>query len=324
MASPAAAVDVAARAGAGASAVGPRREVEVARTGDGHLRAAFMALGGPCELLLDADDTPAAQAALAALAALAAAEAWRIEDKFSRYRPCGVVHQIHHAAGAAVTLDEESAALIAYADTCHHLSGGAFDITSGVLRRVWRFEGGRTLPAARDVQALLPQVGWHRVEWRPPVLRLPAGMEIDLGGIGKEYAVDRVAQALARAGFTSALVNFGGDLRALGPRRNGSPWHIGVDDPRRTGEHCVAHQALHCGALATSGDARRFIEVGGRRYGHILDPRTGWPVRRAPRSVTVQAPTCLEAGMLATFAVLQGQRAEAFLQSQGAVHLVVW
>ncbi len=296
------------------------REVSVARTADGHLRAAFTALGGPCEVLIDANDSPELDAVLIE----AASEVWRIEDKFSRYRPCGVVHRINHAAGAPVTLDEESSALIAYADTCHQLSGEAFDITSGVLRRVWRFDGGRALPSERDVKALLPQVGWHRVEWKAPVLRLPAGMEIDLGGIGKEYAVDRVAQGLAQAGFTAALVNFGGDLRAVGPHRDGSPWRIGVDDPRRTGEHCVARQTLQIGALATSGDARRFIEVGGRRFGHILDPRTGWPVRHAPRSVTVQAPTCLEAGMLATFAVLQGKRAESFLQSQGVLHLVVW
>lgn len=296
------------------------REVAVARTGDGHLRAAFLALGGPCEVLIDADDTPELESALAQ----AAAEVWRIEDKFSRYRPCGVVHQVNHAAGEPLTLDEESAALIAYADTCHQLSDGAFDITSGVLRRVWRFDGGSVLPSGREVKALLPQVGWQRVDWQAPVLRLPAQMEIDLGGIGKEYAVDRVAQGLEQAGFKAALVNFGGDLRAVGPRRDGSAWTIGVDDPRRTGERCLARHTLLIGALATSGDARRFIEVGGRRYGHILDPRTGWPVHKAPRSVTVQAPTCLEAGMLATFAVLKGKRAESFLQSQGAEHLVVW
>lgn len=303
----------------GAGGISPIREVSLALVGEGYLRATFQALGGPCEILIDADETPAVHSALIA----AADEVWRIEDKFSRYKPTGVVHQINAANGAAVRLDDESCGLIDYADTCHRLSAGAFDITSGVLRRVWRFDGTQGLPKQNAVDKVLVFVGWHKVRWRKPCLQLRPGMEIDLGGIGKEYAADRAALLLEQLGFKASLVNLGGDLRANGPRRNGDSWMIGIDNPRDTGHNCLTSRAITSGAMATSGDATRFILDKGQRYGHILDPRTGWPVRGAPRSITVQAPTCLEAGMLATFGILKGANAEQFFQSQGVSHLIV-
>jgi thiamine biosynthesis lipoprotein len=98
---------------------------------------------------------------------------------------------------------------------------------------------------------------------------------------------------------------------------------VGVDDPARTGSAQVLRLELARGALATSGDARRFVLVNGRRLGHILDPRTGWPVEHAPRSVTVMAATCTDAGTLATLAILRGAEAARFLEEQGAQHWVV-
>jgi thiamine biosynthesis lipoprotein len=141
-------------------------------------------------------------------------------------------------------------------------------------------------------------------------------MEIDFGGIGKEYAVDSAA-ALVRTVSDRCLLNFGGDLLALGPQSGNAPWRVGIESVRDAG--AVAQQIdLTVGALATSGDARRFLLKDGQRYGHVLDPRTGWPVAGAPRSVTVAAASCTEAGMLATLALLQGPQAEAFLEAQGA------
>jgi thiamine biosynthesis lipoprotein len=140
-------------------------------------------------------------------------------------------------------------------------------------------------------------------------------MEIDFGGIGKEYAVDRAAALVAP--FTEhCLLNFGGDLRALGPRADRRPWQVGIEAVERlsTASRIVE---LYRGGLATSGDSRRFLLVNGRRYGHILDPTIGAPVIDAPRSVTVAADTCTDAGMLATLAMLRGAAAEAFLGEQG-------
>ena len=144
---------------------------------------------------------------------------------------------------------------------------------------------------------------------------MPTGMEIDLGGIGKEYAVDRCVEALRACLDAPGLVNFGGDLAVTGPPQLRDAWRVAVegDAPDRADRLIDLRQ----GALATSGDARRFLQRGGVRYGHILDPTTGWPVRDAPHSVTVAADTCTQAGMLSTFAMLKGQGAEAFLDEQG-------
>ncbi len=290
----------------------------VVREGGVHV-ARFTAMGGPCEVLVDTDDAAGA----AELGGIAAAEALRIERKFGRYRPEGEVHRIHEAHGRPVAVDEETAALLDYAALCHELSGGLFDVTSGVLRRVWRFDGREAAPDPDAIREAVSHVGWQRVRWDRPVLTLPADMEIDLGGIGKEYAVDRAANRLAERTDAAILVNFGGDLFASGPRRGARPWSVGVDDPARTGEAALYRVDLERGGLATSGDARRFVTVGGRRLGHLLDPRTGWPVEGAPRSVTVLAATCLEAGTLSTLACLRGPGAAAFLREQGVEHRIV-
>lgn len=245
----------------------------------------------------------------------AEAEALRIEHKFSRYRADSVVGRINHADGAPVQVDDETAHLLDFASHCFELSGGRFDITSGVLRRIWRFDGSSTLPSNGQVQALRGLIGWEKATWTKPVLRLPPGMEIDLGGIGKEYAVDCAMNLLQRDTSAPVLVNFGGDLRASGPRADGSAWAVAIESVDEDGR-AAGLLELTGGALATSGDSRRFLLSDGVRYGHILNPRTGRPVIGAPRSVTVAAATCIEAGMIATLAMLQGRRAEAFLKRE--------
>lgn len=280
--------------------------------GSGHWIGRFTAMASPCEVLVETED-----AALAArLARIAAHEARRVERKFSRYRRDNIVHRINSSAGQPTEVDTETANLLDYADTCFQLSDGLFDITSGALRAVWRFDGSDRVPAAEQVAQVAKRIGWSRVTWSRPRLHLPAGMEIDLGGLGKEYAVDRTVQLLRQHTPASLVVNFGGDLVVTGPRRDGTPWSVGLDDPRRD-KASLGAIALERGALATSGDARRFLLRDGIRYSHILDPRSGWPVQGAPRSVTVCAGTCMEAGMLATMASLRGEEAEDFLRCQG-------
>ena len=285
----------------------------------GYWIARFRAMASPCEILIDGADEALARR----LGTLAADEALRIEGKFSRYRDGNIIHRINHANGTPVEVDDETAALLDYADTCWRLSEGLFDVTSGVLRRAWRFDGSDRVPEETVIAALLPLVGWGRVQWKRPVLTMPPGMEIDLGGLGKEYAVDRCARLLAAETDASLLVNFGGDLMCTGPRHDGHGWVIGVENPESVMDVSAAARAanlvfeLKRAGVATSGDARRFILRQGRRYGHILDPRTGWPVADAPRSVTVVANTCTEAGILATFAMLHGAGAEKFLEEQG-------
>jgi thiamine biosynthesis lipoprotein len=295
----------------------PGTEWNVTRAAD-TLRACFEALGGPCEVLADTDDP----ATCARLAAVVADEARRVERRYSRYRDDNLVYRINHAGGAPIEVDEEMATLLDYAAACHAWSEGRFDITTGALRRVWRFDGREVEPDAPAIRATLEHVGWPRVTWRDRTLVMPAGMEIDLGGIGKEYAVDRAAVRVAQMAGCAVLVNFGGDIAVTGSRRGDAPWRIGVDDPDHTGEAVLDRIELERGGLATSGDARRYVTWRGRRLGHVLDPRTGHPVADAPRSVTVAAATCLEAGTLATIAMLHGREAGAFLAARGVLHVI--
>jgi FAD:protein FMN transferase len=282
------------------------------------VRVDFHAMGSPCRIQVEPGSPATASAIEAAIA-----EVQRLERKYSRYRDDSVVSQINRAAGTAwaIELDTETCDLIDFAASAHAASGGAFDLTTGVLRRAWDFRGGR-LPAPEALAALMPLIGWSKVDWDRPELRLQrAGMELDLGGIGKEYAVDRAATLLAEAGVGAALVNLGGDLRAVGCRGDGQPWRFGIAHPRKA-DAVVASIPLHEGALATSGDYERFFETEGRRYCHILDPRSGWPVQ-GWQSISVVAPACLAAGTITTIAMLMGEQALPFLRSQGLPFLAI-
>ena len=141
-------------------------------------------------------------------------------------------------------------------------------------------------------------------------------MQIDFGGIGKEYAVDAAAGLIAsELGEISCVVNFGGDIAVRHARKDGAAWRIGLEAAATPGS-ARGLIGLRQGGLATSGDSRRFVLAHGKRYSHILDARTGWPVADAPRSVTVAAGACTEAGALSTLAILQGANARDFLEEQ--------
>lgn len=274
-------------------------------------------MASPCEVQIETDDL----ALTDELGRIAEAEAKRIEVKYSRYRNDSVTTRINSSGGSRMQVDEETAALLDYADSCYRLSEGLFDVTSGVLRRVWRFDGSGNVPESTDVDKLLPYIGWSRVTWQNPDLTLPDGMEVDFGGLGKEYAVDSALLRIMQVSPVPVLVNFGGDLRTSGLRCGDEPWVVAIESVE--GEGIASALELAGGALATSGDARRYMLKDGVRYSHILDPRNGWPVKHAPRSVTVAAQTCMEAGVLSTLALLQGKRAEAFLEREGVRSWVV-
>jgi FAD:protein FMN transferase len=278
-----------------------------------HWVGRFVAMASPCEVLIDHAPASLAQQVLNTVAA----EAWRVERKFSRYRTDSAVHSINENAGAETILDQESANLLDFAATLTRLSQGAFDITSGVLRKAWTFDGGNRVPEQAQIDALLESVGWHKVEWQRPVLKLQAGMQIDFGGIGKEYAVDAAANLAQQvAPGLSCLINFGGDVAVRNARQHDEPWRVGIESLVRTGAAARVVK-LSRGALATSGDSRRFVFRDGHRYSHILDARTGWPIRNAPHSITVAADTCTQAGTITTLAMLQGENAEQMLRESG-------
>ena len=293
------------------SAAPLERPLSIEARGEGLLAVCFQAMASPCEVLLPAANRADARQ----IGALVAHEAWRVETKYSRYRDDSVVSWIHRHRGAPLVIDAETAALLDFAEHCFEVSDGMFDITSGVLRRAWRFDGSDRLPDDAAIADLLPFVGFGKLQWKSPVLTLQPGMELDFGGIGKEYAVDCAYSLVAARWNIPFLINFGGDLRASRAPPSGA-WNVGVERP--DSDHAAGTVLeLELGALATSGDSHRYLLKNGTRYGHILDPRTGWPVPNSPRSVTVAASSCTEAGLLSTLALLRGAGAEAFLAELG-------
>ncbi|MBK1716369.1 FAD:protein FMN transferase [Thiocystis violacea] len=282
-------------------------------------RLAFRAMGSPCELQLFGADPRETEA----IGARARADVLRLEQTYSRYREDSLTSAINRAAAAAGTIevDPETAALLDYAHTCYRESGGLFDITSGLLRRAWRFDSGR-LPEPGEIAPLLARIGWDKVVWERPRLSFGVpGMEIDFGGIGKEYAADRAAALCADAGLHHGLVNLGGDIRVIGPQPDGAPWRVGLQDPLRP-ETLLGGVLLTGGAIASSGDYARCLVIDGKRYGHILDPRTGWPARGLA-AVSVIAATCVVAGSLSTIAMLKGRDGIPWLGALGVPHLWV-
>lgn len=280
-------------------------------------RFPFAAMGSRCELRLYA--TEEARAHACAQAAIADVE--RLDAKYSNYRTDSYAAAINRAAaaGGAIDVDAETATLIDYAATCFEQSEGLFDLTSGALRAAWR-PGCERLPEPALVEALLARVGWDKLSWRRPRLAFSvAGMELDFGGVVKEYAADRAAVICAEAGFGHGLVDLGGDIRIVGPHPDGAPWIVGIQHPR-VPDAVMARLDLFHGAVATSGDYERFIEIDGRRYCHIVSPRTGMPVEGLA-GVSVVADECVVAGSATTIAMLMEERGAEWLGELGLPHV---
>ncbi len=276
-------------------------------------------MSSACEIVMACT---AQKTAAQELAANAIEEVARIERKYSRYRKESIISRINAAAGKeSVVCDAETLSLLHFADTLFSTSGGLFDITAGVLRKGWDFSRKR-LPEEDELLRLLPLIGWQDVERDKERIRLPvAGMEIDFGGFGKEYAADRAASMLHAKGVRHGYVNLAGDIRLIGPKPDDAPWVIGIQDPRQK-DKTIASIPLHAGALATSGDYERYFESDGKRYCHIIHPWTGYPVSFW-QSVTVVAPLAVTAGSYSTIAMLKEREALAFLDDSAVGYLAV-
>lgn len=276
-------------------------------------RQAFKAMGSPCEvqIYLEAGNQTVA------LARAVVDEVERLEQKYSRYRDDSFLSDINRAAaaGGRIKVDDETALLLDYAGTCYEQSDGLFDITSGILRQAWDFRAGR-LADPEALQRLLPRIGWSKAGWDGTSLSFAMpGMEIDFGGVVKEYAVDRCATLLEEAGAKGGFINLGGDLRVVGPRRDGTPWKIGIRHHRIV--HGIAGTVeMSRGAMATSGDYERCIVIDGRHFGHVLNPRTGWPVDGLA-AVSVIADLCMVAGSASTIAMLKERDGAEWLLNLG-------
>ena len=283
----------------------------------GLYRHMFRAMGSRCEIRLYARSEEEAFAA----AHGAAADVQRLEAKYSRYRDDSVTAAINRvgATGGAIAVDNETARLLDYGATCFIQSDGLFDLTSGVLREAWGAHC-RSLPETGTLERLLQRVGWDKLRWSRPCLEFPLrGMELDFGGVVKEYAADRAAVICADAGMRHGLVDLGGDIRIIGPHPDGAPWRVGIQHPRRP-DGVMATLDVAQGAVATSGDYERYLAIDGRRYCHIVSPRTGMPVEGLA-GVSVFAPECVVAGSATTIAMLKEVRGPAWLEEVGLPHI---
>ncbi len=287
-------------------------------------RLVFPALGTQCEVQYAAAD--AAQAAAFEYAAVAWVQAF--EAKYSRFRPDSLVSRINAAAGQGwVEIDPEMEQMLNLCDSLHFMTDGVLDATALPLLRLWNYKAEHPrVPGDDEVAAARRLVGWRKVQRAAGKVCLPEkGMALDFGGFGKEWAVDIVAQIAGAHGLAAALVDFGHDLRAVGVPPGRPAWHVGLEDPQRPG---TPRGSIAVGAgkgVASSGDYLRCFVMNGRRYGHIVDPRTGRPVANGCLQATVIAGSCLLAGVLSTTAFVLGvTEGLKLIQSQpGAEGLLV-
>lgn len=297
-----------------------------------YIRHTFTAMGGPCELLLELNPEVFGKNELRAeqenneysIMLACEAEVARLEKKYSRYRSDSFLTQINLSHDNPIELDSETAGLLNYANTAYQESDGLFDITSGVLRNLWDFEKS-ILPSEQRLSQILKHIGWDKVFFDGRLISVPENMEIDLGGVVKEYAADSLVSIAERLGCKSGYVNLGGDISVVGPRTvNGEelPWYFGVRDPEQP-ERAKATIEISRGALASSGDYERFFIKEGARYCHILNPKTGMP-SQGVGGVSVHAPNCLIAGTMSTVAMLLGpERGRQWLQ-QNQIEFVLF
>jgi thiamine biosynthesis lipoprotein len=294
------------------------------RTTHGSLhKLSFPALGTTCEVqYVSPEDGPPMED----FEATAVNWVLGFEAKFTRFRPSSLISRINAAAGRSwVEVDAEMEEMFRLCDSLHAMTQGVLDPTALPLIRLWNWKAEHpTIPAPDQIEAARRLTGWRKVQRAPGKVLLPEpGMALDFGGFGKEYAVDIIAQAAAGFGIDNVLVDFGHDLRARGAPPGRPAWHIGLEDPNHPGR-TSGSLAINDLGVASSGDYVRSFKIGGRRYGHIIDPRTGWPVANGCIQATVIAGTCLQAGVLSTTAFVLGlQEGIALIRSFPAAEGII-
>ena len=286
------------------------------------IKESRIVMGTVVEITVAHPDREIAQAAMEG----AFSEFERIDHLLSGYEESSEVTRINREAPlAAVEVGEELLLLLEKSLEISRLSDGAFDVTIGPVMRLWNFDEGGVVPSGEDIAAVLADVGFDKVKVnaeRRTVRLLSAGAAIDMGGIGKGYAVDQAAARLREMGVDNAIIDAGGDLKLLGRKPGKDFWRIGVRHPRDAARLLVSLDLAET-AVVTSGDYERFFVDGEKRYHHLLDPRTGYPAS-ACQSVTVIAPDAVDADAYATAVFVLGpKKGLALLRSLPGVEGIV-
>ena len=264
----------------------------------GILTRSFRAMGSDCEFQLCFGGGSDSQFIFKCLQD----ELERLESKYSRFRKDSLLSQIN--LGKEVNIDNETISLLEHAFNCFEQSEGLFDVTAGRLNSLWDFKK-KKVPSQEEISYALSVTDFSKVSWNNGILSMPAGMNIDFGGIVKEYAADTLAVLAKKFGVQYGLINLGGDIAIVGNKPDGIAWKVGITDPRGT-ETEIASIDIYSGGLATSGDYKRYFIYEGKRYSHILNPKTGFPCAGL-RAVSVAANLCTVAGSIATIAMLKDE-----------------
>jgi FAD:protein FMN transferase len=289
----------------------------------GIFKVNFQAMGCPCEIQFRCQDPDQATR----FKDNAIAWVKHFEATYSRFKEDSLVSKINLAAGNDwVDIDAEAEALFDLCDQFHFITQGLFDPTSLPLIKIWDYKAEvPRIPGKEEIEEAKALIGWDKVKRESGRIMLTApGMGLDLGGIGKEYAVDRVSLIARDHGITNILINFGGDIAALGTPPEYTHWHVGIEDPGKPGT-CWGSLALTDLCVASSGDYRRFFEIDGKRYGHMVDHRKGYPIANKVKHATIVSRTCTEAGILATSSCLLGEvdgmeLINTFFGAEGCIH----
>ena len=233
------------------------------------------------------------------------------------------IYRINQSAGKAVNLSDDAAKIITAALELSEKTGGALDISLYPVIREWGFTTGEYgIPSENDLTELLKNTGYERISCDDTVLTLPKNFQIDLGALAKGYGSDRAVQILKEKGITSALVNLGGNIALLGSKPDGSAWSVGVQNPFGEGYACIVKARDKY--IVTSGNYQRYFEENGKRYCHIIDPKTGCPVDNGLASVTVIGGSGLICDGLSTALFVMGEEeAKTFWREQGDFEMII-
>ncbi len=251
------------------------------------------------------------------------AELARIDNLMSEWKPESPISQLDAAAGEhAVEVPAELREILERSIRYSGITEGTFDVTWRGMGNIWHFDDAFAVPSAAAVAKARKNIDYRKIHIDGNSVYLPAGTNIGLGGIGKGYAIDRAADVIKHAGFPDSMVDGGGDVLVSGTK-NGEPWHLGIQDPRKERGEILGVASVSNMALVTSGDYERFRIVNGVRYHHIIDPRTGWPAT-ASISVSVMAKTAEEGVVLGKGVFMLGpEKGLALARQQGIEAMVV-
>ena len=235
-------------------------------------------------------------------------EVEKLESEWSVTDESSEIYQMNHSQGSPVTLSDDTADIVSFALEMAKETGGDLDPTIYPVLAAWGFTTDENrIPSQEELDGLLANVGYERVELDGNTVQLPEGMEFDLGAVGKGYAGDRLAELLKEEGVSSALLDLGGNIQAIGERPGGGDWRLGIRSPFDGGEGVLGMLLASDCAVVTSGNYERyFVGEDGKEYGHIIDPDTGYPVDNGLASVTIIADEGKKGDALSTSMFVKG------------------